>query len=699
MKHFKNLKISVKMLVGFIIVAIIAGIVGTIGITNINIVNKEYTDLFNEYGKPLNNLGDVMSLYQRTRVNLREIILNVGQDSTTYIDKINSYNQDIDTNINELETAIKSDDLLSQIEQIKSDFVEYRTFEDSIKKAALSGDAATAIDTMHGDAYTVASKIDKELNQLQTDLVNGGNEISANLSKTTGTTEITLIIIVFLAMIAAIALGLFISRLISKPIKELVVSANKLAIGDINVNVEANTKDEIGTLMIAFSRMIANIREQAMATEKLAAGNFDIELKVKSENDLLNKKLSEMVQIIKSVISEVGNLSSSAVEGQLSVRGDEKKFKGEFSNIIKGINNTLDAVLQPINEASEVLEEMSKGNLLIAVEGNYKGDHATIKNAINNTLASFNEILGNINSAAEQVASGSKQISVSSITLSQGSTEQASSIEEITASIEQITSQTNLNATNADTANGLATAVKEKAVQGNSQMSEMLKAMAEINDSSNSISKIIKVIDDIAFQTNILALNAAVEAARAGQHGKGFAVVAEEVRNLAARSANAAKETTSMIEGSIKKVETGTKIANETAIALNQIVEGIAKAADLVSDIATASNEQASGTAQISQAISQVSQVVQENSATSEESAAASEELSGQAELLKELINKYKFKKSSENRINSELLSPDIINMLEKIAATKNIKPSEPIQTHTSSKIKISLDDKEFGKY
>jgi methyl-accepting chemotaxis protein len=351
--------------------------------------------------------------------------------------------------------------------------------------------------------------------------------------------------------------------------------------------------------------------------------------------------------------------------------------------------------------------KIAEGDLNVNIDISTTDEVGILAQAFKKMSNNINESLVNINSASEQVASGAKQVSDSSMELSQGATEQASSIEQLTASIEEIASQTKLNADNADEANELAEIAKENAVQGNGQMKEMLKAMEEINESSASISKIIKVIDEIAFQTNILALNAAVEAARAGQHGKGFAVVAEEVRNLAARSANAAKETTDMIEGSIKKVEGGTKIANETAQALNKIVEGVAKVANIVSDIATASNEQATGIAQINQGIMQVSEVVQTNSATSEECAAASEELSSQAELLREQVAKFKLKKSNYSSYSGiDEISPEVLRMLENMNSSKRRQAPimkdesyEEAAVTTKKSKKIALSDREFGKY
>lgn len=398
----------------------------------------------------------------------------------------------------------------------------------------------------------------------------------------------------------------------------------------------------------------------------------------RSENDELIPAMISTLQAIHDLIDESNMLQNASVNGDLNIRGNANKFEGGYKEIIEGMNKTLDAVAEPIRKASAVMDELAHGDLTVSMDGDYKGEYGKIKDSLNFVISSLNDVLNDINDAASQVAAGSGQIAEGGQELSQGATEQASSIEELTASIEEIAAQTKQNAKDAGQANTLSVNAKNNAIKGNDQMKQMLDSMAEINESSTNISKIIKVIDDIAFQTNILALNAAVEAARAGQHGKGFAVVAEEVRNLAARSANASKETTALIDGSIKKVEAGTKIANDTANELKNIVEEVNKVALLVEEIAEASNEQATGVAQIDKGIEQISQVVQSNSASAEESAAASEELSSQAELLKQMVEKFKLNRGIKVRDKYE---------------PKNKAAAVP------SKSKIVLSDNEFGKY
>ncbi|HEY5557145.1 methyl-accepting chemotaxis protein [Acetobacterium sp.] len=447
----------------------------------------------------------------------------------------------------------------------------------------------------------------------------------------------------------------------------------------------------------------------------------------RSEQDNLMPSLILMIENVNLLVTETEGMARIAIAGDLNHRGDASQFPGEYARVIKGFNETLDVIIAPIKEASDVLKELADGNLDTSMTGDYKGHHAKIKEdmnqtikflkrivtevtqileqigkrnldqeitgyyngdfvniklAINDITTSLSEIMSDIDVASNQVDSGARQISDGGQALSQGTTEQASSIEELTASISEVAEETKRNAIHANEANELAIDVRTNAELGNKQMKEMVSAMVGINDSSKNISKIIKVIDDIAFQTNILALNAAVEAARAGQHGKGFAVVAEEVRSLAARSAEAAKETTGLIEGSIDKVEMGTKIADQTAESLKEILGRIEKVAGLVGNIAQASNDQASEIAQITQGIEQVSQVVQTNSATAEESAAASEELSGQSEMLKEMVGTFKIKHKS--RVGA--------GMKEKAAPKAKLQKEKPAPG-------IILNDDEGDKY
>lgn len=302
------------------------------------------------------------------------------------------------------------------------------------------------------------------------------------------------------------------------------------------------------------------------------------------------------------------------------------------------------AIKQPLQALLKASDKIADGDLNVHIQSTTNDEIGQLASAFSNMAEKVNRVLTEINMAAEQVSAGAHQMADSSQLLSQGATEQASAVEQITASLEQLSVQTAHNANNAGNASSITNQAMKDALLGNQRMSEMLVSMEDINESSKRISKIIKVIDDIAFQTNILALNAAVEAARAGQHGKGFAVVADEVRRLAARSANAAKETAEMIEGSIRKVGAGSQLAQDTAKALQNIEKEVSRAARLVGDIAEASNEQAAGIEQVNRAISQVSQVTQTNSATSEEAAASSEELSSQAQILKFSVNQFRLK-------------------------------------------------------
>lgn len=843
MKWFYDLKISTKIISSFIIVTLFAGVIGVLGIININRIEKLDNELYTTMTEPMESLIDLTQSYQNIRSSIRDIILSNDNDAIQELEsKIKEESDTFDLSLDTYLKTVVTDDGKQRVSALKIAKESYMENINEIIRLVNSKKKEEAVTIINGSGKTTANEVGSLIKQLTETKLKLAKDASDNNRATAKSSTITTVIILVIGIFIALALGIFISSLISKPIKKLMDAADKISEGDLDIILDIDTKDEIGILMTSFSKMIDNIRIQADEANKIAAGDINVEVKVKSEKDILSKSLKHVVDTLRLLTDEMNHMSkehdagdidvfvaeekfqgsfktmakgvnnmvnghinikkkamacvaefargnfdaelekfpgkkafindnieglrknlkdvnleiikliNASNEGKLTERADVRIFQGDWAELMKGLNGLIDAIIEPIQEASSVLDEMAKGNLQISIKGDYKGDHAKIKNALNETIStlssyvneisstltemangnldvginkdyrgdfeeikislnniirSFNEVVGNIGNASEQVASGSKQVSDSSMELSEGATEQASSIEQLTASIEEISSQTKLNADNANEANELAEIAKQNAIQGNGQMKEMLKAMEEINESSSNISKIIKVIDEIAFQTNILALNAAVEAARAGQHGKGFAVVAEEVRNLAARSANAAKETTDMIEGSIKKAEGGTKIATETAEALNKIVNNVAKVATIVNDIATASNEQATGIAQINQGIMQVSEVVQTNSATSEESAAASEELSSQAELLREQVLKFKLKKNDYSSYSGiDELNPEVLRILENMSCnnknqniiSKNNSYNEAAATINKSK-NIALSDKEFGKY
>ena len=337
--------------------------------------------------------------------------------------------------------------------------------------------------------------------------------------------------------------------------------------------------------------------------------------------------------------------------GDINLRPEDVEIIGKISRNKDEIGQAVSgsaSFVQHIANAARELETVAGGDLTSEIKQLSETD--TIGKSLKEMIETLNRMFSEINSSAVHVSFGSKQIADGSQALAQGTTEQAASIEELSSSIAEIAGKTKENAVMAEDAVKLSDTIRLDAEEGSRRMDEMITAVREINEASRSIEKIIKTIDDIAFQTNILALNAAVEAARAGQHGKGFAVVAEEVRNLASKSAQAAKNTGDMIQNSMAKAELGSRIAADTAESLSKIATGINESTQLITKIAKASDDQSSSIAQVNVGIDQVAQVIQQNSATAEESAASSQEMSSQSSVLQQLISQFRLKDGGSRR-------------------------------------------------
>nr|WP_319488383.1 methyl-accepting chemotaxis protein [uncultured Caproiciproducens sp.] len=362
-------------------------------------------------------------------------------------------------------------------------------------------------------------------------------------------------------------------------------------------------------------------------------------------------------------IQEIAKAAEQMALGNLEV-SVEYESKSEIGQLAKAFSSTITRLKEYMNEITSVLSSMADGNFNIEITQNYQGNFVAIKTALENISSKLNSYLTQIDRSTDQVAVGSTQVASAAQALAQGATEQASSIQELSASITEISEQVNSNATNSAEANRASTDAENKIQSVSDEMNRMLQAMSEISESSTKISNIIKTIDDIARQTNILALNAAVEAARAGAAGKGFAVVADEVRNLASKSAEAAKDTTALIENSLLAVEKGKKITDATAVTLNDVIKATLKSANLITSISEASNAQATAISQVTLGVEQISAVVQTNSATAEQSAASSQEMSNHAQALKSLLSNFNIKSDIESDVSrysdTSFAAPDI---------------------------------------
>jgi len=623
----KNLKIGVRLGAGFGLLFVLMGVLVFFGYSRVGSLHDTIYLLVEDRMVKTRQANDAIDGVNEVARALRNmVLLSDAKAIEAEEQRIMGIRESVGKVFDTLEATITSDEGRRLMARVQETRRAYFGPQNQIMQFAKAGQDAEATALLLGEFRRIQGDYMNAVIGLvgyQTSLANKEGHDAEELSLAT---QRMLLILAAIALLLGIGSAWFITRSITGPVGTCIDIANKVAAGETNVDVNADSNDEVGKLMQALKQMIGAI--------KLMAGDASM-------------------------------LAKAAVAGELSTRADASKHHGDFQKIVQGVNDTLDAVISPVNEAASVLEKVAARDMTARVQGNYNGDLAKIKNSLNLAVENLDTALGQVANATGQVASASGQISAGSQALAQGANEQASALEEVSSSLEEMSSMTKQNAENANNAKNLAADADNSARVGSEAMSRMSGAINRIKESSDQTAKIVKTIDEIAMQTNLLALNAAVEAARAGEAGRGFAVVAEEVRNLAQRSAQAAKNTADMIGESVQNAEVGVKIAGEVSKSFEAIAGSAKKVNDLIAEIAAASREQSQGIEQVNTAVSQMDKVTQQNAANSEESASAAEELSSQAEELQNMVGQFSISASIE-RIQAP-----------KQAAPKSIAPPE----------------------
>jgi methyl-accepting chemotaxis protein len=672
----KNLKVSAKLLIGFGTSVVFILTVGIVSIFSISGLNKDYSDVIEDNGKPLADAAQIMEAIHSLRAETRTCIIFTGNR-----ERVRDIKNEMDDLFKKFEVSVEAFRKVLTLPEPKalineaSDKYEkimkpsIRKITDDAERGVPMADLVSELVNVTKPAADVITSNLKKCMETKRDMLDESQMRGHGLAQFIVIIMVTLIV---LCLASSIFLGIRISNMISKPLGDSVKMISEMGMGHLNMRLNLDRSDEIGLMAKMMDKFADDLQNLVVGTMKqIAVGDLSSKVGPKDGKDEIGDTLKKTVDSLRSVVDAMKKISV----GDLSAKIEPKCEKDEISEALNKTISTLHCLI--IDDGGMVLGAAARNDLSQRLTREYTGEFARMKDNINTVMQSLDDALSQVGAAVTQVANVSTEISFGAQNLADGSSEQASSLEEVSASLEEISSMTKQNADNSNQAKILASEARAAANDGDATMRRMAAAINQIKLMSDNTVKIIKTIDDIAFQTNLLALNAAVEAARAGEAGKGFAVVAEEVRNLAMLSAEAANNTAKLIEESVKNADGGVKITEEVAKSLGKIVDRTGKVNDLIGEIAAASGEQSQGIEQVNIAVAQLNQVTQQNAASSEESASSAEELSGQAAELSKMVHAFRLSTSGDGP-RSDHVNHGVVRRggIPSLPPTKSAKPS-----------------------
>jgi methyl-accepting chemotaxis protein len=652
--------VRARLLAGFGVLLLMLSVVGGIAVVRLRALRESVQFATHDVADKVtaaNNLTDAVNEAARYKlaifsVSSPELITKFGADVATAREKINAAYARLDSLSGD---SLHADTAMTaQIAHVKSLRKVHAATFDSASALRGAGKLAESEAMLTSEVLPTLRDYVAAIDSFVTVQQETLDRESATANSLASQGIIIISIVGLLAIVGGLVVAVSIYRSISMPLAELTVAADRLAAGDCRVSLESHgARDEVAVLAAAMQRMADADANLADTAHKLAAGNVTSDIRVRGDLDVLGQAMLRVQQTLVALEAETGTLSRAAADGRLAERANASRFEGAFSTLLSGLNTTLDHLLAPVQEARGTLERLAARDLTARMRTSWHGDHAVLANALNTAADALDQTLTEVLSASEQVSGAAVQIADGSQGLARNSSEQAASLEEIASGLEELGSLTRQNSSHANEALTLTEQARASSSRGVEEMHRLTSSITRIKQASDSTAKIVKTIDEIAFQTNLLALNAAVEAARAGDAGRGFAVVAEEVRALAIRSADAAKQTAALIEQSVTTANEGVTLNSAVLAQLADIDANVTRVGIVMSDVAAGSAQQRDGIDQIGRAVEQMNTVTQSVAAAAEESASASEELAGQAETMTSQVNAFELSASPSRRTTS----------------------------------------------